>query len=58
MTIAETQCLEVHDVAKALVDLSRGIDDAVARLVRVLGELVSPASPDPEELEERRNHEP
>jgi hypothetical protein len=55
MTIAGTQCLEIHDVAKVLADISRGITDAATRLVRLVGELIGPASPDPEE-EERRNH--
>jgi hypothetical protein len=49
MTIAETQCLEIYDVTKTLADLSSGITSAAARLLRLVGDLIGPASPDPEE---------
>jgi len=56
MTITYSQWTEVHDVTGVLLDLARGINKAVDRLLRVLGDLVSPASPNPEELEERRGY--
>jgi hypothetical protein len=49
MTIVETESLELYDVTKTLVEISRGINNAAARLLRMVGDLIGPASPDPEE---------
>jgi hypothetical protein len=56
MAITYGQQMEVYDVTGVLLDLAQGITKAVDRLLRVLGDLVSPASPDPESLEERRGY--
>ncbi|HEY2383632.1 MAG TPA: hypothetical protein VGK48_20850 [Terriglobia bacterium] len=51
MTIAMTvtQVSELADVSKALLDLMEGLEDAVQRLLRIVGDLVGPASPDPKD---------
>lgn len=50
-TITAKQGLELCDVSKHLVDLVDGIFDAVDRLLRMVGDLVGPASPDPESFD-------
>ena len=72
MTITETQWNEILDVSQLLFDLAGGINDAVVRLIRVLGELISTADPNQfrqdvsgcerkrdsaQPVTERRNHE-
>jgi hypothetical protein len=49
MTIAVTQSLELYDVNRTLLDIAHGINDAARRLLRILGDLVSPDSQDPDE---------
>jgi hypothetical protein len=48
MVIAETQCSELLDVTAVLLELAQAINDAAERLIRLVGDLVGPASPDPE----------
>jgi hypothetical protein len=57
ITMTEVQIEELVEVPKGLLEIAAAINRAVERLLRLTGDLISPASPDPEEhLNERRGH--
>jgi hypothetical protein len=57
ITMTEGQIDELVEVPKGLLEIADAIDRAVERLLRLIGDLIGPASPDPEEhLNERRGH--
>ena len=57
ITMTETQIEQLVELPKALLEIADAVNRAVERLLRLTGDLIGPASPDPEEhLKERRGH--